>query len=169
MLYVFRQPWIRLAALAFFVLGIQTTLCTEMKPLGETLDLMLLVVAATGVIGGSQSGALAGFVFGVAFDLVLVTPFGLSALVYGLVGFAAGYAQTLTFEPTWYLHAGLVAAASALGVFGLAVAQQVIGPRAPVESSIVQTAFVVGIANGLLAPLVTPVQRWCLGLKRVIV
>ena len=169
MLYVFRQPWLRLTAVAFVILAIQTTLCTEMKPLGETLDLMLLAVAATGVVGGSQSGALAGFVFGIAFDLVLVTPFGMSPLVYGLVGFAAGYAQTLTFEPTWYLNAGLVAAGSTLGVFGLAVAQQVIGPRAPVESSIVQTAFVVGIVNGLLAPISIPIQRWCLGLRRVIV
>ncbi len=169
MLYVLRQPWLRLTALAFLVLAIQTTLCAEMKPFGETMDLMLLAVAATGIVGGSQSGALAGFVFGVIFDLVLVTPFGLSPLVYGLVGFAAGYAQALTFAPTWYLNAGLVAAASALGVFGLAAAQQVVGPRAPVESSIVQTAFVVGIVNGLLAPISVLVQRWCLGLKRVIV
>lgn len=169
MLYVLRQSWLRLTGVALVILAIQTTLCSEMKPFGETVDLMLLAVAATGVVGGSQSGALAGFVFGIAFDLVLVTPFGMSPLVYGLVGFAAGYTQSLTFQPTWYLTSGFVAAASALGVFGLAVVQQIIGPRAPIESSIVQTAFVVGMVNGILAPLAMPLQRWCLGLKRVIV
>ncbi|MEY4373057.1 MAG: hypothetical protein RL219_1826 [Actinomycetota bacterium] len=169
MLYVLRQSWLRLTAVALVILAIQTTLCAEMKPFGETVDLMLLGVAATGVVGGSQSGALAGFVFGIAFDLVLVTPFGMSPLVYGLVGFAAGYTQSLTFQPTWYLTSGFVAAASALGVFGLAVVQQIVGPRAPIESSIVQTAFVVGIVNGIFAPIAMPIQRWCLGLKRVIV
>jgi len=169
MLYVLRQSWLRLTAVALVILAIQTTLCAEMKPFGETVDLMLLGVAATGVVGGSQSGALAGFVFGIAFDLVLVTPFGMSPLVYGLVGFAAGYTQSLTFQPTWYLTSGFVAAASALGVFGLAVVQQIVGPRAPIESSIVQTALVVGIVNGIFAPIAMPIQRWCLGLKRVIV
>jgi hypothetical protein len=28
--------------------------------------------------------------------------------------------------------------------------------------------MVVGIANGLIAPLALPLQRWCLGIKRVI-
>lgn len=168
MLYFLRRPWFRLAVLAFVLLAVQTTICTDMKPLGETLDLMLLVTAASGVVGGSQYGALAGFVFGIAFDLVLVTPFGVSALVYGLVGFGVGYTQSLTFQPTWYLQAGFVAATSAVGVFGLAVVQQVVGPRGTISPTIVQTALVVGIANGLLAPLALPLQRWCLGIKRVI-
>jgi rod shape-determining protein MreD len=167
-LYFLRRPWFRLCVLAFVLLAVQTTICADMKPLGETVDLMLLMSVASGVVGGSQSGALAGFVLGIAFDLVLVTPFGASSLVYGLVGFAAGYTQSLTFQPTWYLQSGFVAAGSALGVFGLAIVQQVVGPRGPLASSLVQTALVVGIANGLLAPLAMPVQRWCLGIKRVI-
>ena len=169
MLYVINRPWFRLIAVAMVVLAIQTTLCTDLKPFGETLDLMLLLSAASGVVGGSQSGALAGFILGIAFDLVLVTPFGVSPLVYGLVGFAAGYTQSLTFQPTWYLQSAFVAAGSALGVLGLAIVQQVVGPRAPLASSVVQTALVVGVANGVLAPLALPLQRWCLVLKRVIV
>lgn len=168
MLYFLRRPWFRLSVFAFLLLAVQTTICTDMKPLGETVDLMLLASVASGVVGGSQLGALAGFILGIAFDLVLVTPFGISALVYGLVGFAAGYTQSLTFQPTWYLQSGLVAVGSSVGVFGLAVVQQIVGPRGPLSSSLVQTAIVVGIANGILSPLAVPVQRWCLGIKRVI-
>ncbi|MSY11683.1 MAG: rod shape-determining protein MreD [Actinobacteria bacterium] len=168
MLYMLRRPWFRLGAVALVLLAIQTTLFAEMKPFGETVDLMVLASVATGVVGGSQFGALAGFIFGIAFDLVLVTPFGMSPLVYGLVGFLAGYTQSLTFQPTWYLHSAFVAAGSAVAVFGLAIVQQIIGPRAPLGSELVQTAMVVGIANGLIAPLALPVQRWCLGIKRVI-
>jgi rod shape-determining protein MreD len=158
-----------LGLVAFALLALQTTLCADMKPFGETVDLMLLASAASGIVGGSQYGALAGFMFGVAFDLVLVTPFGVSPLVYGLIGFVAGYSQGLTFQLTWYMQSGLIAIASALGVVGLEIVQEVIGPRVPFTSRIVQTALVVGIANGLLAPLALPLQRWCLGIKRVIV
>lgn len=169
MLYVLRQPWFRLVALAIVLLSVQTTLFTEMKPFGENLDIMLLAVVATGVVGGSQFGALAGFVFGVAFDLVLISPLGISPLVYGLVGFLAGYSTSLTFQPTWYLHAGFVALLSAVGVVVLAIVQQIVGPRAPLSAAVVQTAVVVGIANGILAPLALPLQRWCLGIKRAVV
>ena len=169
MLYFLRRPWFRLGVVAFILLAIQTTLCADMKPFGETIDLMLLASVATGLVGGSQFGALGGFVFGIAFDLVLVTPFGLSPLVYGLVGFLAGYSQNFRFQQMWYLQSVLVAAGSALGVFALAVVQQVIGPRAPLGSELVQTALVVGIANAVIAPLALPVQRWCLGIKRVVV
>jgi hypothetical protein len=58
---------------------------------------------------------------------------------------------------------------SAAGVFGLAIVQQIIGPRSPLGSELVQTALVVGVANGVLAPLALPVQRWCLSIKRVVV
>ncbi len=164
-----RRPWFRLGAVALILLALQTTICADLKPFGESVDLMLLASVATGLVGGSQYGALGGFIFGVAFDLVLVTPFGLSPLVYGIVGFIAGYSQSLTFQQMWYLQSVMVAAGSALGVFILAVVQQIIGPRAPLGSELVQTALVVGIANGVLAPLALPVQRWCLGIKRVVV
>lgn len=164
-----RRPWFRLGAVALILLAFQTTICADLKPFGESVDLMLLASVATGLVGGSQYGALGGFIFGVAFDLVLVTPFGLSPLVYGIVGFIAGYSQSLTFQQMWYLQSVMVAAGSALGVFILAVVQQIIGPRAPLGSELVQTALVVGIANGVLAPLALPVQRWCLGIKRVVV
>lgn len=169
MLYVLRRPWFRLILLALVLLSIQTTLCSDMKPFGETIDIMLLAAAATGVVGGSQVGALAGFILGIAFDLVLVSPFGVSPLVYGIVGFLAGYTTGLTFQPTWYLRSAFVAAASAGGVFVFAFVQYIVGPRAPLSAAVLQTAIVLGVANGVLAPLALPVQRWCLGIKRAVV
>jgi rod shape-determining protein MreD len=169
MFSLLRNPFLRVALVAFAVLSVQTTLCAQLKPFGTTVDLMLLGATASGVVGGSQRGALGGFVFGLLFDLVLVTPFGLSALVYGLAGFLVGYVQSLAFDPTWYINAGAVAVASAAGVLGLGVAQQFIGADAALTSGIVRTALVVGIVNGLLSPVALPVQRWCFGIKRAIV
>ena len=106
MLVFWRRPWLRLSLVAFLLLAIQTTLCTDLKPFGQTVDLMLLVSSVAGVVAGPQSGALSGFVFGLMFDFVLVTPFGISALVYGLIGFGVGYVQTIVVDPTWYLCSG---------------------------------------------------------------
>ena len=169
MLLFWRRPWLRLSLVAFLLLTIQTTLCTDMKPLGQTVDLMLLVSCVAGLVGGPQSGALSGFVFGVAFDFVLVSPFGVSALTYGLVGFAVGYAQTITLEPTWYLYSAITAVAGALGVLLLAIVEQVLGPKGPFPRDILTAMLVMGVTGGVLAPLVVPVQRWCLGIKRKIV
>lgn len=163
-----RRPALRLTLVAFLVLGLQTTLCVDLKPLGVTPDLMLLGATASGVVAGSQKGALGGFVFGIMFDLVLVTPFGVSPLIYGLAGFAAGYVQTLTIDPTWYLSMVTVAVTSTAGVAGLALLRQFISLDGRIPPDLVRDALAIGTINGLLAPFVMPVQRWCFGIKRAI-
>src|SRR6476659_5858483 len=103
MLALFRRPSLRLALVAFLVLSLQTTLVADLQPWGVTADLMLLGATAAGAVAGPQKGALAGFVFGLMFDLVLLTPFGMSPLVYGLAGFLAGTAvHTWTDDPAWW-------------------------------------------------------------------
>src|SRR5262245_44559214 len=127
MLSFITRPTVRIAIIAFFVLSVQTTLCADVKPFGVTADLMLLGATATGAVGGAQRGALAGFVFGLMFDLVLTSPFGISPLVYGLAGFLAGSVHTWTSDPTWWIILLTVAAASAVGEFGLAVVGTFVG------------------------------------------
>ncbi len=169
MLSLVSRPMFRLAAVAFVVLSIQMTLCADLKPFGVTADLMLLGATATGAVGGAQRGALAGFVFGLMFDLVLVTPFGISPLVYGLAGFLAGYVRTLISDPTWWLGALAVAIASVFGSVGVALAGAFVGLEGQIQPGLIRTALIVGAINGVLAPAAMPVQRWCLGIKRVLV
>jgi len=169
MLALFRRPTLRLALVAFIVLSLQTTLVADMQPFGVTADLMLLGATAAGAVAGPQKGALAGFVFGFMFDLVLLTPFGMSALVYGLAGFLAGTAiHTWTADPTWWLTLVVVAATSALGVIGIAVASIFVGLDVEIPPNIIRNAIVIGCINGILAPLAMPIQRWCFRIKRVI-
>ena len=47
----------------------------------------------SGMVAGPRDGALCGFFIGFVYDLMLRTPFGLSALAYALIGYAAGYLQ----------------------------------------------------------------------------
>src|SRR5438270_13049479 len=54
-------------------------------------DVLLLLAVLAGVTGGSEAGAIVGFVAGLAADLLLLqTPLGLSALVFAILGFAVG-------------------------------------------------------------------------------
>jgi rod shape-determining protein MreD len=162
------RPTVRLTVVAFLVLAIQKTLCADLKPFGVTADLMLLGATAAGAVGGAQRGALAGFVFGLMFDLVLVTPFGMTPLVYGLAGFVAGSVHALSVEPTWWLTLLVVAATSAAAVFGLAAIGTFVGLDNLIQPRLIRTALVVGVIDGLLSPLAVPIQRWCLGIKRVV-
>jgi len=63
-------------------------------------------------VGGPDRGATYGFLAGLLFDLVLDSPFGLSALTYAAVGYAVGLASVVLFRPTgwWPLAVGAVAA-----------------------------------------------------------
>jgi rod shape-determining protein MreD len=170
MLSLIGRPTVRLTLVAFVILGIQTTLFADMKPFGVTADLMLLGATAAGAVAGPQRGALAGFIFGLMFDFVLVTPFGVSALVYGLAGFLAGLVvHSWTSDPTWWLTLLVVAGCSAGAVIGLAVAGTFVGLEGAFQSGLFRTAIIVGLIDGVLAPLAMPVQRWCFGIKRAIV
>ena len=64
---------------------------------------MLLVAVAGGLVGGPVRGAVLGFAAGIAIDVFLRTPMGLSALVFTLVGYGVGVVSTGVLTPSWYL------------------------------------------------------------------
>jgi rod shape-determining protein MreD len=82
---LFRAALVLLAALV-----LQVTMLSDLRILGALGDLMLALTVAAGLTGGADRGVTWGFATGVCYDLVLLdTPFGLSALTYALVGYAA--------------------------------------------------------------------------------
>jgi rod shape-determining protein MreD len=62
-------------------------------------DIMVLLPIMAGLVGGPSSGASMGFGAGLAADLFLPTPFGLSALVGCLIGYTVGV-TTLALDRT---------------------------------------------------------------------
>ena len=57
-------------------------------------DIVWLLPITAALLDGPETGAIVGFWSGLAFDLVLPTPFGLSALVGMLLGYAVGSLTT---------------------------------------------------------------------------
>lgn len=165
-----QRPLVRLVMVGLVLLTLQTTLFSDLRPFDVVVDLMLGFSAAAGVVGGPEKGAFVGFVYGIMFDLALVTPFGLSALTYGLVGFFVGLAKTsITVGQAWWLTMLLVFAGSALGVVLFATIGTLVGEPAWVDKRMIKVALVVGLVNGLLGPLMLPVERWMLRLRRDVV
>jgi rod shape-determining protein MreD len=111
---------------------------------------------------GPDRGAIVAFVAGLSFDLLLQSPFGLSALTYAIVAYVAGSLQDSVLRAAWWIPVTTAAAASALGVilygvFGTVVGEDLLG------ISLLRIALVVGTLNGIAAPVVLRAVRWATG------
>jgi rod shape-determining protein MreD len=84
--------WALVLALLLTALLLQLTVLPLLGLPGATPDLLLVTVAALGWAGGEVRGAVAGFVAGLALDLVPPADgvLGLSAVVLTVVGYLAG-------------------------------------------------------------------------------
>ena len=74
MINLLNRPVTRLFLVGLLLLAVQTTLLTEMKFFGIIAQLLLALSITSGLVGGSESGALAGFVLGLKISLKLQSP-----------------------------------------------------------------------------------------------
>jgi rod shape-determining protein MreD len=162
MLTVTTHAWIRVPLVTFVALAVQLSLFTDMRPFDAIADIMLLLVLASGMVAGPRDGALCGFFIGVVYDLMLRTPFGLSALTYAMVGYAAGYLQALVSSAPWWIGMLVMGGASAVAVAGYAAVGSVFGLKDAINLHLVTVMLVVGVVNLLLAVPALWVQRWAL-------
>lgn len=162
MLRLAENRWFRLVLVGTAFLGLQTTILNDMRPFGVSLQVMVLLAAASGLARGPETGAIAGFVVGLLYDLVLTTPLGLGAAVFAVVGYAAGHANTFVHAPTWWTRMLMASAASALGMFLMPVALEVTGTEGALTSQVLVIALVVAVFNALAAPPAHFVCRWAL-------
>lgn len=161
-LIIASNRWTRLVLVALGLLGLQTTLLSQLRPFGVMLPLMLIFSVATGTVHGSEVGAITGLVVGAMYDCVLTTPFGLAALVIGSAGYMAGLLPFFVREPTWWSRALVISATSAIGEMMFPVAQWMVGRDGWIEPHVLWIAAVVALVSGMIAPLVVPLCRWTL-------
>jgi rod shape-determining protein MreD len=80
----------RVGALIFGALVVQMSIVNRIEVAGVSGDLMVVVAIAGGFHAGAERGAVIGFATGLAVDLLLTTPLGLTALVFTGVGYVSG-------------------------------------------------------------------------------
>lgn len=153
---------VRMSLVLVVALTVQLSVASQLELFGVRGDLMLLIAVAGGLATDPERGARVGFVTGIAYDLLLQTPFALSALTYGIVAYLAGLLQDAVLRSAWWIPVATAVVASAVGVilygvFGTVVGEDLIG------WSLLRVAAVVAALNAVLAGPVVTVMRWVVG------
>jgi rod shape-determining protein MreD len=154
------SPIVRLPLVVIVALLAQLTLIADMRVLAATGDVLLLLAIGAGIAAGPERAAITGFVAGIAFDLVLETPFGLSALTYCIVGYVVGRAQTGILRHAWWVPMITTALASAAGVVLYVALEAVLGDSHLFDMRMLAVVGTVSILNALLSPFVVRAMRW---------
>ena len=149
----------RLAVLGALVAVAQVVCFSKMDIFGTSPDVALLVVISVGLLGGSLTGAVAGFSIGLLIDCLLLETMGAFALTMLSVGYVAGrYRETLG-RPTRAALVLLGGALTLLGALVIAAIQIGTGIDANVSFLVVRDALVKSLLGALLAIPVLLVVR----------
>ena len=139
---------------------LQTTVFPHLRVFGAAPDLLLVATAAMAYENGPERGALFGFLGGLAIDLFLASPVGLSALAFALTGYLLGVFQgglvheTKLIAPVLGIVAGLVGGTIFVIVGGI------IGEEGFFAFRSVRIVIVAAFYDALVAFLVFPFLRW---------
>lgn len=130
--------FVRLALVAIVAVLLQLSFFSRIELLHTSVDILPAVVVSLGLLGGSMTGAVAGFSIGFLVDCLLVAPLGGSSLVLLGVGYLAGL-----FRERFDIHSALLPplicmGATLLAELGFAVVQVMLGVDAPVSGLIVR-------------------------------
>jgi rod shape-determining protein MreD len=143
------------------ILTLQLTIVLDVEVAGAHPELMFGFAIAAGLAGGVQRGAIVGFFSGIAIDLFLPTPLGLTALVATVIGATAGQLVAAGVDRSNPLFVpGVAALGSAIGVIMFAVFGTVLGQPNMLTTHIGVVVAVVAIANGLLGALFVRACNW---------
>jgi rod shape-determining protein MreD len=150
----------RAAALVSLLVLVQVAFASQMRVDRVSPDLLLLISVATGVAAGPDRGAIVGFFAGLGYDIFLSSPFGLSALVYCVVAYAAGLFQLpLATHPRWW-RAISTTLASTAGVLLWVGMGLVLGQDQLLGLPILRTVAIVTVVNGLLSLPALAAASW---------
>jgi rod shape-determining protein MreD len=143
--------WFRALAVVFVAAMLQVVIVSSLVVGGGSPDLLLVVVVALGVLRGSSTGAVLGFVGGLVVDIVTLGTLGVTSLILTLVGFWAGrYGETTgrdrRFAPVIAVGAITIAAAA----FGY-VLHYLLGEEVVARDVLFTTLLPAVVANVILA------------------
>jgi rod shape-determining protein MreD len=148
-----------LTAVIVMALLLQTTVFADVRLLGARPELMYLVTILFAMLEGPPSGAVTGFVGGMAQDFLLNQPKGITALTLTLLGYAVGLLRQYIVSPSPLLPVFLVSAGTFLGVVFYGAVSFLLGQMDTSWVYLVRVAALSAAYNAILTPIVHPVIR----------
>ena len=156
------SPVVRVPPVLLLVWMLHTAVFPQLRVFDVAPDVMLLTAIAAGVVAGPERGATMGFVAGLLADLLLQTPFGLSALTYCLVGWAVGSMQTRVLHATWWIPVLTAAAGTGSGTVLFAALGAVVGQNHLVSMRLMPIVGVTALWAAVLSPAFIRMFRWAM-------
>ncbi len=150
----------RLAVVVLTTLLLQVSLFSRFSYEGARPDVMILLAVLAGFTMGPDRGAIVGFASGLAFDVVLATPLGLSAFVYTVVGYGVGAVSGGVVRSSRFLPSLVAAVGSAAGMLLYAVVGAVLGEATFDGPPLAAIVVYVAAINAALAPLAIRALAW---------
>jgi rod shape-determining protein MreD len=128
----------RLAALVVGGVLLQLSFFSRVELFHVSPDILPALVVVLGLLGGSMTGAIAGFSIGLLVDCLLVEALGATSLVLLSTGYLAGL-----FRERFDIHSSLVPPLLCMGLtlfaeLGFAAVQLLLGVDAPISALIVR-------------------------------
>lgn len=157
---------VRTALLLLAVLLVQSTIGTDITIAGVHPDVVWLFPVSAALIGGSTEGAVLGFVSGIAADLLLPTPFGLTGLVGCLLGVVVGQATRGADRSNWWVAPFAALSGSAAAEVAYALLGALLGQQQFLHVHLLAVVLVVSVTNAILALPALRLVRWALARPR---
>ncbi len=156
---VTRPIGLRIAAIVLTAVILQVSFFSYLELLGETPNVIPLVIVSLGLLGGGVIGAVCGFAAGLLLDSVLLQTLGVSSLVLLSVGYLAGRYRE-GFEITnWLVPPLLAGALTMLAAAGTAAIELMLGVDSAISPLFVREIVVQGLVAIVLAIAIYPLIR----------
>jgi len=150
-----------LALIAVIVTAIllQSTVFSQLRLLGVRPELLYLVTILIALQEGPNEGATVGFTCGLAQDMLLDQPMGITALTLTLLGYAVGMARQYIVSPSPLVPTIVVAISTALGVAFYEIVTFLLGQFEAGFTYAVKVALLTALYNAVLTPILAPLLR----------
>lgn len=150
---------VRLVVIVFAAVLLQLAFFSGIPLLGSVPNVVPVVIASLGLLGGAVTGAVSGFAAGILLDVMLGGILGVSSLALMIAGYAAGrwregYDIVSSLVPPLLIGALCGVAALAYGAI-----QLTLGIEATVSPLVVREIIVQALLGALLAVPIFPLIR----------
>jgi rod shape-determining protein MreD len=148
-----------LAAVIITAVLLQSTVFSQLRLLGVRPELLYLVTILIALQEGPNEGALVGFTAGLAQDMLLDQPKGITALTLTLLGYTVGMARQYIVSPSPLVPTIVVAIATALGVAFYEIVTFLLGQFEGSITYALKVALLTALYNAILTPILSPLLR----------
>ena len=138
---------------------LQSTVFSQLRLLGVRSELLYLVTILIALQEGPNEGAIVGFTCGLAQDMLLDQPKGITALTLTLLGYAVGMARQYIVSPSPLVPTIVVAIGTAVGVAFYEIVTFLLGQFDAGVTYAVRVALLTALYNAVLTPILSPLLR----------